>query len=177
MLDQHIKSLLIRPCSISPSTLSTHTKRYVTKSDQSKWPTQHHATRQHTPDPVSGSRYHPILNLTQQDPTLHSFQVHSSTSFPQRIRRSESITILKMPLLLQPRTENGIMLWTPTTILLHALWSWQFALSCAAEVLLLMAIATSYQDLWGAKHEVPPAYGFPPSPLSSPTQSSSPSDM
>jgi hypothetical protein len=83
-----------------------------------------------------------------------------------------------MPLLLQPRTENGIMRWTPTTILLHALWSWQFALSCAAEVLLLMAIATSYQDLWGARREVPPKYcSPPPSTLPSPPQTSSQSDM
>ncbi|PMD14409.1 hypothetical protein NA56DRAFT_650982 [Hyaloscypha hepaticicola] len=52
------------------------------------------------------------------------------------------------------------MLWTPTTILLHALWCWQFALSCAAEVLLLMAIATSYQNLWGAGREVPPTWAW-----------------
>jgi hypothetical protein len=55
-----------------------------------------------------------------------------------------------MPLSLYPQTQNGIMLWTPTTILLHALWFWQFLLSCAGEVILLFAIAMSSQDLWGA---------------------------
>ena len=63
-----------------------------------------------------------------------------------------------MPLSLHPRTQNGIMQWTPTTLLLHLLWGWQFALCCAGEVVLLLAIGGATTAIGGAKRPVAPAY-------------------
>ncbi|PMD39241.1 hypothetical protein L207DRAFT_584621 [Hyaloscypha variabilis F] len=60
-----------------------------------------------------------------------------------------------MALTLRPQTQNGIMVWTPSTLLLHLLWSWQFALFCAGEVLLFFAIATASGLGWAEDHAVP----------------------
>jgi len=68
-----------------------------------------------------------------------------------------------MALTLRPQTQNGIMVWTPSTLLLHLLWSWQFALFCAGEVLLFFAIATASGLGWAEDHAVPayiPLYPF-----------------
>ncbi|KAH8786438.1 hypothetical protein F5882DRAFT_403765 [Hyaloscypha sp. PMI_1271] len=62
-----------------------------------------------------------------------------------------------MSLSLHPRTQNGIMQWTPTTLLLHLLWGWQFALCCAGEVVLLLAIGGATTAIGGAKRPVAPA--------------------
>lgn len=59
-----------------------------------------------------------------------------------------------MPLSLHPRTQNGIMKWTPTTLLLHLLWGWQFALCCAGEVVLLLAIGGATTAIGGATRPV-----------------------
>ncbi|KAE9372432.1 hypothetical protein N431DRAFT_558270 [Stipitochalara longipes BDJ] len=64
-----------------------------------------------------------------------------------------------MILTLHPRTQNGILIWTPTTLLLHLLWAWQFALFCAGEVLLFFAIATATGLGW-AKDERVPAWAW-----------------
>jgi len=53
------------------------------------------------------------------------------------------------------------MQWTPTTLLLHLLWGWQFALCCAGEVVLLLAIGGATTAIGGAKRPVAPAYFSP----------------
>lgn len=46
------------------------------------------------------------------------------------------------------------MKWTPTTLLLHLLWGWQFALCCAGEVVLLLAIGGATTAIGGATRPV-----------------------
>ena len=60
-----------------------------------------------------------------------------------------------MAITLHPQTQNGIMVWTPTTLLLHLLWAWQFALYCAGEVFLLFAIAMASDLGWSEDRGVP----------------------
>lgn len=70
--------------------------------------------------------YH-LINLQSQPP--------SSTSHQTKI--------IKMNLSLTPRTQHGVLVWTPTTLLLHLLWGWQFALSCALQAYLFFTLALS----------------------------------
>jgi hypothetical protein len=53
------------------------------------------------------------------------------------------------------------MLWTPTTLLLHLLWSWQFVLACAGEVALLYGISYIVSNVLGSEPKSP---GYIPSP-------------
>jgi hypothetical protein len=55
------------------------------------------------------------------------------------------------------------MQWTPTTLLFHFLWSWQFALCCIGEAMLLFGIAGAVTGIGGSKGPDAPAYHFPDS--------------
>jgi hypothetical protein len=145
--------------------LHKHPNVYVTNTNQSRSPTR---PPRHSPThPTIRLPHHPILDLTQQHPTLSSLHENSTNSWSKFETTRTSISNYKMPLSLYPLTQNGIMRWTPTTILLHALWSWQFLLSCAV---LLFVISMSPQDLWGApRHPGALAYfalPLPPPPIS-----------
>jgi hypothetical protein len=61
-----------------------------------------------------------------------------------------------MAISLEPQTQNGIMIWRPSTLLLHLLWFWQFLLACTGEVFLLFGIRFIEQDIAGSNHNPSP---------------------
>jgi len=63
-----------------------------------------------------------------------------------------------MAISLEPQTQNGIIIWKPSTLILHLLWAWQFMLACAGEVFLLFGIKSIEQDIAGSSHHPSPIW-------------------